>query len=112
MRSERRAKSLSPRFTLCTSFISRCVTRARSQSSSWHNKECRGEIWHGTEKNSEIDVPFVFRCTDSSILGTPFYVMEYLEGRIFTDVRMPELKTKEERTAWFVALFIFARRGR
>lgn len=29
--------------------------------------------------------------------------MEYLEGRIFTDVRMPELKTKEERTAWFVS---------
>lgn len=26
--------------------------------------------------------------------------MEYLEGRIFTDVRMPEIETKEERTAW------------
>lgn len=28
--------------------------------------------------------------------------MEYIEGRIFTDVRMPEIKTKEERTAWSV----------
>ena len=41
-------------------------------------------------------------CTDESVLGTPFYVMEYLEGRIFTDVRMPEIESREERAEWYV----------
>lgn len=41
---------------------------------------------------------------DESVLGTPFYVMEYLEGRIFTDVRMPEISSKEERIEWYVSL--------
>lgn len=41
---------------------------------------------------------------DESVLGTPFYVMEYLEGRIFTDVRLPEIKSHQERVAWFVFL--------
>jgi len=25
-------------------------------------------------------------CEDANVIGTPFYVMEFLEGRIFTDV--------------------------
>ncbi|XP_024993881.1 probable acyl-CoA dehydrogenase IBR3 isoform X2 [Cynara cardunculus var. scolymus] len=28
-------------------------------------------------------------CTDSSVIGTPFYVMEFLEGRIFLDPMLP-----------------------
>lgn len=43
-----------------------------------------------------------YSCTDESILGTPFYMMEYLEGRIFTDVRMPEVASKQDRIAWYV----------
>lgn len=34
------------------------------------------------------------------MLGTPFYVMEFLEGRIFADIRMPEIKDYEERRQW------------
>ena len=26
-------------------------------------------------------------CEDAAVVGTPFYVMEFLEGRIFTNVR-------------------------
>lgn len=40
------------------------------------------------------------RCEDQSVIGTSFYVMEFLEGRIFTDVRIPEIKDKEERRKW------------
>lgn len=39
----------------------------------------------------------MYRCTDDKVLGTPFYLMEYLDGRIFTDVRMPELASRDER---------------
>jgi aminoglycoside phosphotransferase (APT) family kinase protein len=31
-------------------------------------------------------------CLDESIVGTPFYVMDYVEGRIFWDARLPELE--------------------
>lgn len=37
-------------------------------------------------------------CEDASIIGTPFYVMEYIDGRIFRDPAIPELRPPE-RTA-------------
>lgn len=38
-------------------------------------------------------------CDDPEVIGTPFYIMEFLEGRIFTDPKMPGL-TARERRAW------------
>ncbi len=37
-------------------------------------------------------------CEDPEVIGTNFYVMDYLEGRIFRDARLPEL-APSERTA-------------
>ncbi|MBP7705105.1 MAG: phosphotransferase family protein [Caulobacter sp.] len=37
-------------------------------------------------------------CTDDSIIGATFYVMDYLEGRIFRDATLPDL-TPAERSA-------------
>ena len=35
-------------------------------------------------------MPKVFcLCRDASVIGTDFYVMEYLEGRIFIDPKLP-----------------------
>ncbi|GGA78917.1 aminoglycoside phosphotransferase [Nitratireductor aestuarii] len=36
-------------------------------------------------------------CDDEDVIGTPFYVMEHLEGRIFRDPRLPG-QTPEQRT--------------
>ncbi|CVL07983.1 related to Phosphotransferase enzyme family domain protein [Fusarium mangiferae] len=50
-------------------------------------------------------VPKVFTlCNDSSIIGTPFYVMEFVKGRIITDSDMKELPPDERRQAWFSAI--------
>lgn len=38
-------------------------------------------------------------CEDISVLGTPFYVMEFLDGRIFTDVQMADVPAAE-RQEW------------
>ena len=43
-------------------------------------------------------------CMDDSIIGTPFYVMEHVEGRIFRDVRVSMAKSAEERSAIFDAM--------
>jgi aminoglycoside phosphotransferase (APT) family kinase protein len=42
-------------------------------------------------------------CDDPAVIGTPFYVMDYMEGRIFRDARLPD-QTPEERAAIYDAL--------
>jgi aminoglycoside phosphotransferase (APT) family kinase protein len=34
-------------------------------------------------------------CEDASVIGTPFYLMEHVEGRIFWNVQLPELAPAE-----------------
>lgn len=42
-------------------------------------------------------------CTDESVIGSMFYVMEMVEGRIFWDATFPEV-SREERPAYFDAM--------
>ncbi|KAK0552810.1 hypothetical protein OC846_002761 [Tilletia horrida] len=53
-----------------------------------------------------VPVPRVFcLCTDSEVIGTPFYVMAFVEGRIFPDVRMLSMPSNEAReAAWKSAI--------
>jgi hypothetical protein len=51
-----------------------------------------------TKPEQTVPVPQpVALCEDNSIIGTPFYIMEYLEGRIFTDTRLLELPSQNRR---------------
>jgi aminoglycoside phosphotransferase (APT) family kinase protein len=43
--------------------------------------------------------PFAY-CTDTSVIGAEFYLMDFVEGRIFWDPRLPGLQASE-RTAIF-----------
>lgn len=52
------------------------------------------------ERRVPVPVPYAL-CEDPSVVGTPFYIMEYLDGRIFTDSRMPEV-APETRREWCV----------
>lgn len=38
-------------------------------------------------------------CEDDEVIGTPFFVMKYVNGRIFWDPTVPEVKTNEARAA-------------
>ncbi|MEA3052172.1 MAG: hypothetical protein QOG72_1075 [Sphingomonadales bacterium] len=42
-------------------------------------------------------------CLDEDVIGTPFYVMEMVEGRIFWEADFPEVR-REERPAYFDAM--------
>jgi aminoglycoside phosphotransferase (APT) family kinase protein len=53
----------------------------------------------------------IILCEDSSVIGTPFYVMEFLDGRIFTDVRMLEVSPRERRECWLSAVRALAALG-
>ncbi len=52
------------------------------------------------EHRVPVPEPLVL-CEDVSVLGTKFYVMEFLEGRIFTDMTMPEADPQTRRE-WYV----------
>jgi aminoglycoside phosphotransferase (APT) family kinase protein len=49
---------------------------------------------------ADTDVPVaraLALCEDESVIGTAFYVMEYVSGRVFWDPRLPELALAERR---------------
>lgn len=49
-----------------------------------------------------MPIPRVYcLCEDKEVVGAAFYVMEFLKGRIFQDVRMEQVGA-EERRAWYV----------
>uniref|UniRef100_A0A8C7X8Y5 Acyl-CoA dehydrogenase family member 11 n=1 Tax=Oryzias sinensis TaxID=183150 RepID=A0A8C7X8Y5_9TELE len=44
----------------------------------------------------------LLHCTDTTVIGTEFYLMQHVRGRIFRDLRLPEV-TPAERSALYVA---------
>lgn len=54
--------------------------------------------------DSNVPVPKVLAfCDDNAILGAPFYIMDFVEGRIFYDQRLPGM-TSQERAGIFDAM--------
>src|SRR3954453_21272975 len=48
--------------------------------------------------DTPVPVPRVHAlCEDDGVIGSAFYVMEYLDGRIFWDQRLPEIASPAER---------------
>lgn len=50
----------------------------------------------------EANVPVpraIALCEDPAVIGTPFFVMNYVSGRIFWDPRLPDVATSDERRA-------------
>ncbi|KAI8914904.1 kinase-like domain-containing protein [Powellomyces hirtus] len=55
-------------------------------SATAHAVEREFRILNALGRHSNVPVPAVYAlCEDKEVLGTPFYVMQFLEGRIFTD---------------------------
>lgn len=54
-------------------------------------------------QNTGVPVPHVHAlCEDESVIGVAFYLMDFVEGRIFRDPTLPEVP-KPERSAYFMA---------
>lgn len=73
-------------------------------SNTAHAIEREYQVIKALEK-TEVPVPKVYvLCKDTNILGTPFYVMEFLKGRIFEDCRMLSLAFEERQALWHAAI--------
>ena len=44
-----------------------------------------------------------FLCDDSAVIGTPFYVMDYIEGRVLTDLRLTDIP-HDDRAGYYYAM--------
>ncbi|KAL4898176.1 kinase-like domain-containing protein [Aspergillus ambiguus] len=78
-------------------------------SKTAHKVEREYKIIHALEK-TDVPVPKAYcLCEDSSVIGTPFYIMEFLDGRIFTDPAMPEVGPEERNALWKDALRTLAK---
>lgn len=74
-------------------------------SKTAHKVEREYKIIHALE-NTDVPVPKAYcLCEDDKVIGTPFYIMEFLDGRIFTDPAIPSVSA-EERNALYVRLVI------
>ncbi|HQT47202.1 MAG: phosphotransferase family protein [Acidocella sp. 20-63-7] len=51
------------------------------------------------ETDVPVPKPILFE-EDPAILGTPFYLMSFIEGRVFHDCRLPDLSPEDRRTAY------------
>lgn len=65
-----------------------------------YNKQLEQQEHQPFDKSVPIPHPYVY-CKDETVLGTEFYLMEFVQGRIFVDPRMPSAGSKEERTEAF-----------
>ncbi|KAI0389262.1 acyl-CoA dehydrogenase family member 11 [Xylariaceae sp. FL0594] len=55
--------------------------------------------------STEVPVPRAYcLCEDERVIGTPFYVMEFLDGRIFEDLSVPGVSTDERTALWRAAV--------
>ena len=67
-------------------------------SKTAHQVDREYRIIHALE-NTDVPVPKAYcLCEDESIVGTAFYIMEFLDGRIITDSWLPDVSATE-RTA-------------
>src|SRR5438552_13495203 len=55
--------------------------------------------------DTAVPVPRVHAlCDDDAVVGSAFYVMEFLDGRIFWDQRLPDITDPAERGAMFQSM--------
>ncbi|CAD6504179.1 BgTH12-05913 [Blumeria graminis f. sp. triticale] len=72
-------------------------------SSTAHQVKREYQVLHALQ-NTDVPVPKVYcYCDDERVLGTPFYVMEYLDGRIMEDPGLSNLKSSERHEMWYDA---------
>ncbi|QRV98287.1 phosphotransferase enzyme family protein [Ceratobasidium sp. AG-Ba] len=95
-----------------TRFVMRKKPAGRLLSSTAHAIEREYKILRAihthnirTKPSNPIPIPQpIVLCEDSNVIGTPFYVMEFLEGRIFTDPRMIQIPKEDRKQCWLSAV--------
>jgi len=61
-------------------------------------------------QKTDVPVPKAYcLCEDPSIIGTPFYIMSFLDGRIFEDPVIPNVLPDQRRAIWADAVRVLGK---
>lgn len=61
-------------------------------------------------ESTDVAAPRVYcLCEDDGVVGTPFYIMEFLDGRIFEDPAIPNVTPAERTAMWKSAIETLAK---
>ncbi|KAJ2320663.1 hypothetical protein IWW52_001235, partial [Coemansia sp. RSA 2704] len=70
-------------------------------SKTAHAVEREFRVLRALGEHTRVPVPRVYAlCEDARVVGTPFYLMEYLEGRVLSDIRLPGVAAAERPRYW------------
>lgn len=102
-----------PTYQITDAFGKRYVMRKKPPgkliSKTAHKVEREYRALHALEA-TDVAVPKTYcLCEDDSVIGTPFYIMEFLDGRIFEDFLMPGVASAERTALWKEAIQTLAR---
>uniref|UniRef100_A0A0E0LPQ9 Acyl-CoA dehydrogenase family member 11 n=1 Tax=Oryza punctata TaxID=4537 RepID=A0A0E0LPQ9_ORYPU len=71
---------------------------------SAHAVEREFQVLEALGTYTDVPVPKVFcLCTDASVIGTPFYIMEHLEGLIYPDNKLTGVTPTKRKTIYLAA---------
>lgn len=78
-------------------------------SKTAHKVEREYRILHALG-NTDVPVPKTYcLCEDEAIIGTPFYIMSFLDGRIFEDPSLPDVSPEDRYAMWKSAVETLAK---
>jgi aminoglycoside phosphotransferase (APT) family kinase protein len=78
-------------------------------SKTAHKVDREYRIIHALEK-TDVPVPKAYcLCMDDAVIGSAFYIMEFLDGRIFEEPQMPDVPEAERREMWHDAVRTLAK---
>jgi aminoglycoside phosphotransferase (APT) family kinase protein len=78
-------------------------------SQTAHKVDREYRIIHALEK-TDVPVPKAYcLCMDDSVIGSAFYIMEFLDGRIIQDPSIPNVSPQERNAIWKAAIETLAK---
>lgn len=90
-------------------FVLRKKPPGRLVSKTAHKVEREYRVIHAL-CGTDVPAPRAYvLCEDGSVLGTPFYVMEFLDGRIIEDPAIPGVSAQERTEMWSDAIRTLAK---
>jgi aminoglycoside phosphotransferase (APT) family kinase protein len=79
-------------------------------SQTAHKVDREYRIISALGKSSDVPVPKTYcLCMDDAVIGSAFYVMEFLDGRIFTQAQIPDVSPQERNALWKAAVSTLAK---
>lgn len=78
-------------------------------SKTAHKVDREYRIIHALEK-TDVPIPKAYcLCEDDTVVGTAFYIMSFLDGRIFEDPAIPDVSPEHRREMWKSAVITLAK---